>query len=81
MVSKQPNIENAVDQAGVLVVALPDAVTDAIQVEQSGEDSEGIPLLSGAPNGPAQVVTAVDSGLGAARLWQMLLDPATFATQ
>jgi hypothetical protein len=77
--SKQPKLENAMDQVGVQVVAIPAIVTGVIQVEQSGEDSEGIPLLSGAPNGPAQVVTAIDSALGTERLWQMLLDPATFA--
>ena len=79
--SKQPDIQNAVDQAGVLVVAMPSAVTDVIQVEQRGEDSEGIPLLSGAPSGTAQVVTSVDTALGATRLWDMLLDPATFAAE
>jgi hypothetical protein len=77
--TKQPDLENAIDQVAVLVVAIPSSVTTVIRVEQSGEDSEGIPLLSAAPSGTAQVVTGVDTGLGTTRLWEMLLDPATFA--
>ena len=78
--AKRPEIENAIDQAGLLVVAIPSIVGDVTQVEQSTEDSEGIPLLTAAPDGPARVVSSIDTALGVERFWDMLLDPVTFAT-
>jgi hypothetical protein len=79
--AKQPNIENAVDQVAVLVVAMPSIVTKVIQAQQNSEDTEGIPLLTSAPSGPAQVVTGVDGAQATKRLWEILLDPATFTKQ
>jgi len=79
--SKQPDVENATDQVGVLVVAMPSVVANVVQVEQSGEDEDGIPLLTAAPGGTAQVVSSVDTAQGATRLWEMLLDSATFSAE
>lgn len=76
--SKQSSIENAVDQAAVLVAAMPSTITDVAQVEQSAEDEEGIPLLVSAPDGPAQVVSGMADDAGTKRLREMLLDPTTF---
>ncbi len=79
--SKQSSIENAVDQVAVLVAAMPSTITDVVQVEQSAEDEEGIPLLVSAPDGPAQVVSRVDNDAGTKRLRETLLDPTTFQAE
>ncbi len=79
--AKQPDIKNAIDQVGIMVVAMPSFVSNVIRVEPSGEDADGIPLLAAAPGGSAEVVTSVDTALGVARLWEMLLDPATFGEE
>ncbi len=79
--SKQSAIENATDQVAVLVAAIPSAITTVVQVEQSAEDEEGIPLLVSNPNGPAQVVSGVVSDAATERLRETLLDPTTFETE
>jgi len=76
--SKQPNIENAYDQVGIQVVAMPSVVVNETRVIQEGVDSDNYPLLINDPNGPAWLVTQTNSALATARFWQMLLDPHTF---
>ena len=81
IVSKQPNIENSVDQVGVQVVALPSVVSTVTRVVQDGMNSDNIPVLSSDPNGPVWLVTQTSSAKATARFWEMLLDRSTFLVQ
>lgn len=81
IVSKQPNIENSVDQVGVQVVAIPSAVTRVTRVVQNGMSADDIPTLSSDPNGPVWLVTQTSSAIATARFWEMLLSPSTFGAQ
>jgi len=76
--AKQPNIENAYDQVGIQVVAMPSVILQETRVLQQGVDSDNYPLLVNDPNGPGWLVTQTVSPLATARFWQMLLDPSTF---
>jgi len=76
--AKQPNIENAYDQVGIQVVAMPSVILQETRVLQQGVDSDNNPLLVNDPNGPGWLVTQTVSPLATARFWQMLLDPSTF---
>lgn len=76
--SKQPNIQNAYDQAPVQVVAIPSIVLTQTRVMQKGVSSDNIPILIGDPNGPDWLVTQTNNALATARFSEMLLDPATF---
>jgi hypothetical protein len=77
--SKQPNIENAYDQAGLQAVAMPLVVTAVARVVQSGVDAEGNLLLVNDPAGPNWLVTQIDSAQVTARFSEMLLNPNTYA--
>ena len=81
IVSKQPNIENSVDQVGVQVVALPSVVSTVTRVVLDGMNSDNIPVLSSDPNGPVWLVTQTSSAKATARFWEMLLDRSTFLVQ
>ena len=76
--AKQPNVENAYDQVGIQVVAMPSVILQETRVLQQGVDSDNYPLLVNDPNGPGWLVTQTVSPLATARFWQMLLDPSTF---
>jgi hypothetical protein len=80
--AKQPDVWGdvlvAADQVGVLAVAVPEFVSDVTTVVQDGENSDGLPLLSGDPSGQIQLVTEVDGAVAAARFQEMLTSPATF---
>jgi hypothetical protein len=85
MRDKQPKlytIPQASDQIAVLSVALSKF---AVEVHRASpdtsvayDDMEGPPLKPD-DAGNAWVVTQIDSTLAATRLWELLLDPATFA--
>ena len=79
--AKQPNVWSepvASDQVGVLAVAIPSFVSAYARVAQQGMNSNNIPVLLNNTNGTDWLVTQISSALGTARLWEMLLDPATF---
>jgi hypothetical protein len=76
--SKQPNIKNAFDQGSLLVVAIPSIVSAYSRVVQQGVNSDNMPVLFNDPSGPDWLVSQIKSSLATARLWEMLLDPATF---
>lgn len=85
MAAKQPNLwqwSPASDQVAVLAVGLPSFATAVANV------TAGSPVPAGATAGPDLVTASSDSGwlvtacAGSAaseRLWQLLLDPTTFA--
>ncbi len=82
--AKQPEVwetDVAADQVAVLTVAMSDFVTAVTQVQQAGESSEGLPLLSSSSEGSAWLVTEVDGSIATARMRAMLLDPATFGAE
>jgi len=79
LASKQPNVENAYDQVGIQVVALPSVILKQSRVLQQGVDADNNSLLINDPNGPDWLVTQTSSALATARFWQLLLDPDTFA--
>jgi len=79
--SKQPNIENSVDQVGVQAVAIPSVVSTVTRVVQDGMNSDNVPLLSNDPNGPVWLVTQTSSAKATARFWEMLLARSTFRAQ
>jgi len=81
--SKQSDVwdnQLAADQVGVAAVAIPEFVSSIDRVVQDGEESSDFPMLFNDPNGPAWLVTGVSGAVATARLWQMLLDPATFGS-
>jgi hypothetical protein len=68
----------AADQVSVIALGIPEFTRDFVRVSQSGWESE-IPTLAPDLEGNAWLVTASDGAAATNRLWQMLLDPATFA--
>jgi hypothetical protein len=68
----------ASDQVSVIAVGLPSFTRNVVRVSQSGWDGDQ-PTLAPDPDGRAWLVTASDGRAASARLWQLLLDPATFA--
>jgi hypothetical protein len=79
--AKQPKVWStlvAADQVGVLTIALPSFVATAVRVVERGAVANTLPTLANDASGPNWLVTQVTNALGPARLWQMLLDPATF---
>jgi hypothetical protein len=79
--TKQPDIKNAYDQVGLLVVVLPAVVSSVTPVVQQGTSSNNMPLLVRDSDGPDLLVTQVSGALAAARFGEMLLAPATFGSQ
>jgi len=85
MAAKQPNIFNlaeASDQVAIAAVGLSKfavAVARVSPVAPSAADSNMGPALAPNPNGRDWLVTQNNSALATARLWELLLDPATFA--
>ncbi len=78
---KQARVENVTDQVALFVVAMPEVVETMVAVEHSGEDEEGIPLLTSASGGSAHVITSIDLDAVAERLRSILLEPSTFAVE
>jgi hypothetical protein len=81
MRSKQAGIfeiEMAADQVSVLAPGVPAFVTDFTRASQAGWSGD-MPTLIRDPNGSAWVVTASNGDAATARLWELLLDPATFS--
>jgi hypothetical protein len=78
--AKVPNVENAYDQVGIQVVAMPSVVLEEARVSQQGVDSENYPLLKYDSDGADWLVTQTSSALAIARFWEMLLAPATFSS-
>jgi hypothetical protein len=68
----------ASDQVSVLAVGLSTFTRSVVRVSPSGWDGDQ-PTLGPDPDGRAWLVTASDGAAATARLWQLLLDPATFA--
>lgn len=87
MAAKQPDlftVPTAADQVGIIAVALPTfvaAVQRAVPDTSGGvSDTGGPPLTASAgAAGNTWIATQIAAPLGAARLWQMLLDPRTYA--
>lgn len=85
MAAKQSKIFDlavASDQVGPLAVGLPGFVVTVQRVTSAGAVESGAssgPELVQNANGPLWLVTQCASALATARLWQLLLDPATFA--
>jgi hypothetical protein len=79
MRDKQPNIlatPLASDQVSVLAVAMPEFTQVVTRVSFSGWDANE-PTLAPDSRGNVWLVTESDGDLARARLWQLLLDPAT----
>jgi hypothetical protein len=85
MAAKQPSIltgTTSADQAAVIALSLPSFVTAAERVAPNASGgfggTSGPPLVASASGG-AWLATQVAAPLAGARLWQMLLDPMTYA--
>jgi hypothetical protein len=81
MRQKQPEIFDiamAADQVSVIALGIPEFVTGFVRVSQSGSEGDQ-PLLAPDTNGNAWLVTTSDGARATARLWEILLDPATFS--
>jgi inosine-uridine nucleoside N-ribohydrolase len=84
MAAKQPNIyksPKAADQVAGLAVALP-AFAVAVQSaapDTSAFDADQGTTLQPTVSGNAWIVSQIRPPLAASRLWQLLLDPHTFA--
>jgi hypothetical protein len=81
MRAKQPDIfeiEEAADQVSVIAVGIPAFVASFTRVSQAGFAGDQ-PLLAADPDGSAWLVNESARGAGTARLWELLLDPATFS--
>jgi hypothetical protein len=83
--TKLPNIiaiPQAADQVALLAMGLPGFTVSAVQLspDTSGgfDGTQGPPLVPD-PNGNDWVVTEIAAPLAKSSLWQMLLDPQTFA--
>jgi hypothetical protein len=76
--SKRPDIENAFDQVGIQVVAIPSVVPAVTRVTQRDVNADGMPMLTNDPDGEDWLVTRTNDAVATARFWEMLLDPATF---
>jgi hypothetical protein len=83
--AKQPNVWDwppAADQVGVVAVGVAGFVTAVDRVRAAGSIPAGAsagPDLLKDPDGPGWLVTACQGAAAKARLWQILLDPQTFA--
>ena len=83
--TKQPNIiavPQAADQVALLAMGLPGFTVTAQQVSpdtSGGFDATQGPPLVPDPNGSDWVVTQIAAPLAKSTLWQLLLDPQTFA--
>lgn len=81
MRAKQPEILGtplASDQVSVIAMGVPGFVLGVTRVSQSGWDGEQ-PTLTPNPRGNGWLVTASDGAAATERLWQLLLDPDTYA--
>jgi hypothetical protein len=84
--AKQPGIwslAQAADQVSVLAVGLPSFVATVDRVAVATEVASGAtagPDLTEDPDGPAWLVTQCASAGATERFWQILADPATFAS-
>ena len=85
MAAKQPNLftwSPASDQVAVLAVGLPSFATAVASVAAGSPVAAGAtagPDLATAPTGTGWLVTACAGSAATTRLWQLLLDPTTFA--
>jgi hypothetical protein len=85
MAGKQPNLwqwSGASDQVAVLAVGLPSFATAIERVDPlspSAITSSAGPDLTAAADGPGWLVTGCDATVPSQSLWQLLLDPRTFA--
>jgi hypothetical protein len=68
----------AADQVAVVALAIPEFASAVTRVVQRDAGSDNTPVLASDPNGPDWLVTQINGALATARLWEMLLDPATF---
>ncbi len=71
----------AADQVAVVALAIPEFVSAVARADQQDVGADNIPMLTSNPSGPVWLVTEISGSLATARLWQMLLDPATFHPQ
>jgi hypothetical protein len=81
MRDKQPDIftiQMAADQVSILAPGVPEFVTGFTRVSQAGWDGDQ-PTLSPDPQGNAWLVTESNGAAATERLWELLLDPETFA--
>jgi len=79
---KQPQIWNdprAADQVAVAAVAIKGYALLAPKVTQQGVTASKYPALVLDTAGPSWLVTSSASAMATSRLWNALLDPATFA--
>ena len=75
-------VPQAADQVALLAMGLPGFAVSAVQVSpdtSGGFDATQGPPLVPDPNGKDWVVTQIAAPLAKSSLWQMLLDPQTFA--
>jgi hypothetical protein len=83
--AKQPKVWDlpaASDQVGVVAVGIPSFATAVQRVAPAGSVAAGAtagPDLVNDANGSGRLVTASVGAAATTRLWQLLLDPATFA--
>jgi len=80
MREKQPEIMEtplASDQVSVIALGIPEFTRTVTRVSESGWDESG-PMLAPDANGRGWLVTTSDGKAATARLWLLLLDPATF---
>ena len=71
----------AADQIAVNALALSEYVSSVSRVGQPDGESNSIPTLTNNPDGSNWLVTQINGSLGTARLWEMLLNPATFESE
>jgi hypothetical protein len=67
----------ASDQVGVIAVGVPEFARRVVRVSPAGWDGDE-PTLASDPHGSGWLVTESDGALAGERLWELLLDPATF---
>jgi hypothetical protein len=80
MRAKRPDIGRdpiIADQVSVIAAALPEYVLSVERVSLLSTAGDQ-PTLGPDPNGSAWLVTGSDGAAAAARLWELLSDPATF---
>lgn len=71
------SIQVAADQVSAIAVGIPAFVEGVTRVSQAGSERDQ-PTLAPDPNGSAWLVTQSNGVVATSRLWQLLLDPATF---
>ena len=72
---------DAADQNAVNALVLPNFVTATQQVALQVPAAGGVPLLIKDDQGPIQLVTQVSGAIATSTLWQLLLDPSTYAAR